>query len=541
MHTKMNEKVPALRRTQVAHLVALTLTSAVLINSTAIAQDRESADALEEVVVIGTAGGKGVDRVDASFAVTTYDDKALERIQPKSTADLLKAVPGIWAESSGGVAGANIDVRGLPGGGDAPFASFSINGSPLFGTNTLSFFEGSTLFRVDETVAGVEALRGGPNAVFAKGEPGATINFKLKEGSEETIGRVKYTTSDYELQRFDGFVSGKIADDLYYAVGGYVQSSPGIRDAQFSAEKGQQITINLTKEFDNGKINFYIRDTDDHSQWYLPINLANPNIDVGTFSQLGNANVNFVSGDANTRGFVPSGTAITAMALSNSLGRPIVTQSGRQLGAGSFVQTYGHWVVDKELESFSNDISISKNFADRHDVTFGLYTSSFSSDDWWSIGNPIAVENTQNGEILADVTPGDIAAAGGDGGFNFGLTGSGDARVTALYLADSIAATEALSIDLGIRYEEIEIDYIADLGPGFADGSNDVVTSVDGDEVALTAAVNYAFSDDFGLFFRYSDGFRFPGFDNLRENQNQVNDVEQFEGGAKYSGENFNL
>lgn len=567
--------------------LALMLSGLMVTSNSAYAQNDEEAMQLEEVVVIGTAGGKGVNRVDASFAITTFNEQALERIQAKSTADLLKSIPGIWAESSGGVAGANIDVRGLPGGGDAPFASFAVNGSPLFGTNTLSFFEGSTLFRIDETVAGVEALRGGPNAVFAKGEPGATINFKLKEGGEETLGRVKYTTSDYELQRFDGFVSGKIADDLFFAIGGYIQSSPGIRDAQFTAEEGQQITINLTKQFDNGKINFYVRDTDDHSQWYLPINLANPNIDVGTFSQLGNAtrlreiqvnpngdtkvfdfadgrgwdgsvtgvniefdlgngftfrdNVNFVSGDANTRGFVPSGSAITANALSSSLGRPIRTESGRQLGSGDFVQTYGHWVVDKALESFSNDLSLSKNFADIHDVTVGLYTSSFSSNDWWSIGNPIAVENAQNGEVLANVSPSDIAAAGGDGGFNFGLTGAGDARVTALYIADSIQATDALSIDIGVRYEEIDIDYIVDTGPGFADGSTDVNTSVDGDEVALTAALNYAFNDDFGLFFRYSDGFRFPGFDNLREGQNQVNDVEQFEGGAKYSGENFNL
>jgi len=581
MRKKLIKTLSAFRRPLITQIVAMI--GVAMISGQAIAQQETSSGALEEVVVIGTAGGKGVDRVDASFAITTFDAGALEKIQPKSTADLLKSVPGIWAESSGGVAGANIDVRGLPGGGDAPFASFAVNGSPLFGTNTLSFFEGSTLFRVDETVAGVEALRGGPNAVFAKGEPGATINFKLKEGSEETQGRVKYTTSDYELQRFDAFLSGKLADDTYYAIGGYIKSSPGIRDAQFSAEEGQQFTINLTREFDNGKVNFYIRDTDDHSQWYLPINLANPNIDTGTFSQLGNAtrlreiqvntngdtqvfdfadgrgwdgtvtganiefdlgggftfrdNVNFVSGNANTRGFVPSGSAIRASAL----GIAAITQSGRALSANEFVQTYGHWVVDKDLESFSNDLSISKTYNDIHDVTAGLYTSSFSSNDWWSIGNPIAVENAQNGEVLANVTPADIAAAGGDGGFMFGLTGAGDARVTALYLADSIHATETLSIDLGIRYEEIEIDYIVDTGPGFADGTTDVNTSVDGDEVALTAAVNYALSDDLGFFFRYSDGFRFPGFDNLREGQNQVNDVEQFEGGLKYSGENYNI
>ena len=58
----------------------------------------------------------------------------IAQISPQSTADLFKSIPGVWAESSGGIAGANIDVRGLPGGGDAPFVTLAINGSPLYGT-----------------------------------------------------------------------------------------------------------------------------------------------------------------------------------------------------------------------------------------------------------------------------------------------------------------------------------------------------------------------------------------------------------------------
>ena len=73
---------------------------------------------VEEVIVIGTPGGAGIDRQEASFAVTTIEPEDIERISPQSTADLVKSIPGIWVESSGGIAGANIDVRGLPGGGD---------------------------------------------------------------------------------------------------------------------------------------------------------------------------------------------------------------------------------------------------------------------------------------------------------------------------------------------------------------------------------------------------------------------------------------
>ena len=158
---------------------------------------------VDEIVVIGTPGGAGANRQAASFAVTTINPDEITKFSPQSTADLFKAIPGVWAESSGGVAGANIDVRGLPGGGDAPFVLLAINGSPIYGTEMLSFFEQSSIFRIDETIAGVEGLRGGPNSVFGKGEPGLTVNFNLKEGGEETEGRIKYSTSDYGLQRVD--------------------------------------------------------------------------------------------------------------------------------------------------------------------------------------------------------------------------------------------------------------------------------------------------------------------------------------------------
>ena len=212
----------------------------------------------------------------------------IQVFSPKSTADLLKSIPGVWAESSGGVAGANIDVRGLPGGGDAPFVTLSINGAPIYGTQMLSFFEQSSIFRVDETIASVEGLRGGPNAVFSNGEVGLTANFNLKEGGEETEGRVKYTTADFGLQRFDGVVSGKVAEDLYYMIGGYYRASDGIRDTQFQSEEGHQVTGQLTKYLDRGEINLYARLTDDHGQWVLPQSLNTGN-DLGTFAQLGNA------------------------------------------------------------------------------------------------------------------------------------------------------------------------------------------------------------------------------------------------------------
>lgn len=153
----------------------------------------------DQIIVIGTPGGAGADRQAASFAVTTITPDDITKFSPKSTADLFKSILGVWAESSGGVAGANIDVRGPPGCGDVLSELLAINGSPIYGTESLSFFGQSSIFRTGETIANFGRLRGGPNSVSGKNELGLTVNFNLKEGGEETEGLIKTLTSNYGL------------------------------------------------------------------------------------------------------------------------------------------------------------------------------------------------------------------------------------------------------------------------------------------------------------------------------------------------------
>jgi outer membrane cobalamin receptor len=534
---------------------------------------------MDEIVVTGTPGGTGVSKRDASFAITTMEATDIRKFSPSSTANLMELVPGVWAESSGGVAGANIDVRGLPGGGDAPFVTMAINGAPLYGTEMLSFFEQSSIFRIDETVASAEALRGGPNSVFSNGEPGVTMNFNLLRGSDESRARVKYSTSDYNLQRVDAVVSGQLTQGLYYMAGGYAQSSPGVREAQFNAEKGQQFTVQLTKTLDRGVINAFTRVTDDHGQWILPMALNTGN-DLGNFAQLGNAtrfrelqinaqgdsaifdfsrgrgwdgsvsgvtadfdlgsgwtvrdNLSYTKGQANTFGFVPDGNPIRVSEL--GLTGPVTTQGGEALSGSDFIQNYGHWVVVKDLESFTNDISLDKKW-EGHNFTIGSYQASWSAADFWTLGNFTPVHNVANGDYLeSSITCSDLAAAGSNSGcWSFGLRGAGDARVIAFYAAESWQATPALRFDLGARRERIEIEYTLDTGPGYPDGTRDLAVSINDNQWAFTGAANLDINDDLGVFGRFSDGFVFPHFDNIRENDRSTNKVRQYELGLKYA------
>lgn len=552
----------------------------------------------EVIIVTGTAGGGEMRKFDASFAITTMDEEDITLFAPKSTADLLKLVPGIWSESSGGVSGANVFVRGFPGAGDAPYLTVQVNGAPIFPPPTLSFLENTTLFRIDETVQRVEALRGGPNPVLSNGQPGLTTNFILREGGKETEGLVKYTTSSYDLQRLDGYVSGELADRFYYMVGGYYTGSPGIRDAGFNADQGHQLTVNLNKDLDYVSINFFHRQTDDSGTWYLPVALNVPGVDA-TYNQIGVLNrrrriltgnnnndpmlagtatqrnldlgegrgwdgsmsggsvtytpgwgwtltdrFGFTKGDADTVGLVPDGGAVRIsdlLADPEADSRAVITGpitgsvSGRWIGNDEFIQAFGVWEVRKEIEAFTNDLNLAKKW-DKGKVTIGLYSAISSTDEEWALGNSRYEVVQSGGEVVTGIECNDPSVDGC--GFNYDIDAVGDATTTALYAAASYDLLEQLRVDVGVRGERHEVDYSVDVG---VDGGVDFEAIYDEMALSFTAGANYTFTDSMGSFLRINSGSKMPNFDDFRDNQDAYNnghdliqDIDQYELGFKW-------
>jgi outer membrane receptor protein involved in Fe transport len=237
--------------------------------------------ALDEVVV--TASATGVKKLDASYNIITVDAEAIKQANPKSTADLLKLSPGIWPESSGGQTGANIEIAGIPGGGDAPFFTNMINGTPLYGMPSLSFMDSSSLLRLDETVQRVEVVQGGPGAVFGPGQMGATANFILKRGTADPTGEVGVTYGSEGSVRVDAFAGGPVADKWYASAGGFYRRSKGVRSPDFPADDGGQFTATLSHDLDNGSFMIWGRTLDDKNQFIVPVPLIeNSN---GSFSR----------------------------------------------------------------------------------------------------------------------------------------------------------------------------------------------------------------------------------------------------------------
>ena len=224
-------------------------------------------------MVTGSAISGGVKKLEASYNIVTANEDEIRNANPKSTADLLKISPGMWPESTGGQTGANIEIAGFPGGGDAPYFTTQMMGSPLYGMPTLSFFETTSIFRLDDTIRSVEILQGGPSVVFAGGQIGATANYLLKTGSEEPSGSLGLTYGDENLMRVDGFYGFKISEGWYGSVGGFYRVSDGVRDPQFNADEGGQLTATLKRESDKGDLVLYARYLDDKNQFITPIPL----------------------------------------------------------------------------------------------------------------------------------------------------------------------------------------------------------------------------------------------------------------------------
>ncbi len=268
-----------------AAIISALMSGAVFAQDTAPAKDaattaKQTNDAakkdvktLDQVVVTGTPVYGGVRKIDASYSITTATREQIREANPVSTADLLKIAPGLWPESTGGQTGANIEIAGFPGGGDAPFFTAEIMGSPIYGMPTLSFFETSSAIRLDDTIQRVEILQGGPSVVYGSGQIGAVANFILRQGTAKPSGDVGVTYGSEGLWRLDGFYGFKLADGWYASVGGFARTSNGVRNPQFKADQGGQLTATLSHDMDNGSMMFYARVLNDKNQFITPIPL----------------------------------------------------------------------------------------------------------------------------------------------------------------------------------------------------------------------------------------------------------------------------
>ncbi|APL95600.1 TonB-dependent receptor [Sphingobium indicum] len=236
-----------------------------------------------EIVVVGSADPNGQRKLEAGYAVTSISSDAIRTAAPISAADVLKLVPGVWAETTSGVSGPNVMVRGFPTGGDAKFVTMQIDSLPIYPASSLSFLDNSTQFRLDETVKRVETTIGGQAVLLGNGQPGATVNFVQKNGKSDPGGVLMATVGTGSFYRIDGYYGADVGNGWYASVGGFYRNAKGVRNTQFPADDGHQISGTLMKEFeDGGSFTLYARNTYDRNAFFTAV----PLIREGTGDQI---------------------------------------------------------------------------------------------------------------------------------------------------------------------------------------------------------------------------------------------------------------
>jgi outer membrane receptor protein involved in Fe transport len=239
--------------------------------------------AIDTVIVTGTAFKRRT--FDAAYANSSVSDAQIERYAPLNTVDLLGKLAGFVSEPSGGESGNNINVRGLPI-TNFLFVPLLQDGLPVFQESQEDFLNADELMRVDLMTDHLEAVRGGTSPIYTSNAPGATVNFITRKGTTVPHGMVRGTIGDYGLLRFDGAWSGPIGRGWLLSMGGYYRLDDGLRKPGFTADRGGQFRVNLTRALRNGELNLYAGRLHDRTIFYLPVPLADPRAPGRSLSHL---------------------------------------------------------------------------------------------------------------------------------------------------------------------------------------------------------------------------------------------------------------
>lgn len=615
------------------------------------AADAADADAgLGEIIV--TAQAKGQTRLKSSISVSTLSNEDFAKFAPRSVSDLIRNIPGLRSEASGGESNANVSFRGVPiASGGAKYAQFQEDGLGVFEFGDILFANADGFLKSDYTVERVEVVRGGSASTFVSNAPSGVINFISKTGREEG-GSVGITRGiDYDTTRFDFNYGSPINDSLRFNVGGFYRIGEGVRSAGYNAENGGQVKANITKEFSNGFVRLSLKYLNDRTPTYLPVpfqvtgTALNPKYNSvpglnGKKDSLLSANFRTASGidpfgnrfqDKLDDGFhavtkqvgldfsfdVADGFTITDSAKYARNGgafvSPFVASVGTAASAaagtpgGAFIfangpnrgQAYTGLVASvvlfdvrlNNLDNFANNLKISKSFGGVT-ATAGYYKSKQNVGQTWNwtsfyeqvSGNNAALLDLRGTPTVAN--PSGLQTNGGQAGYNASFFGACCERIY-----DATYDTDAPYLSLAYEQDKLNVDgsvrfdygkatgtysgqgIPSAVGPGTIAAPQDFngdgrispieagIVRVDLNNPApinykyhytsYSFGANYAFTDSFAAFARYSKGARANAdrllfsptilADGSALNGGVTNDVRQTELGVKVKGSGYRL
>jgi outer membrane cobalamin receptor len=253
-------------------------------------QTQQDAFLLNTFVVTGSIAPET--KLDASLAITTIAPSDIETMAPRSIDELMKAVPGVYIESTGGEANNTVAARGVGAGDGFEYLAMLEDGLPVISEEDMSFSTADNYTRVSTWIASVEGLRGGSSGVLITDAPIGSINFIGREGTQQLQGEYQLQVGDYGLIRNDMWIAGPIDKNDTFAFGGFYRADNGIRNPGYKADFGGELTANFKHTFSNGRGYFKVsgKILDDHTEFELPFPLQGTSTNPQTIP--GGPNIN---------------------------------------------------------------------------------------------------------------------------------------------------------------------------------------------------------------------------------------------------------
>ncbi len=576
--------------------MAAAVSVAMLHIGGASAQDAPKAEApaadglnMERIVVTGTPGGTS--KMKSSVSLSTMSLETIQNGAPTSAAEVLRSVPGVRSESSGGEGNANITVRGVPiSAGGARYVQIQEDGLPVLQSGDFNFITPDAFVKIDGALDRLEVVRGGSASTLASNSPGGIINFLTKNGEEKGGGVAITKGLDYNSTRLDADYGGPLSARTRFFVGGFYRGGEGVRNTGLRTEKGGQIRANITHELDNGFVRLSLKHLNDKTPTALPVpvSVANgrvsaiPGIDPRSASfyspywvrdvALGKDN-RAVSSDVND-GLAVKSTAVGLEASlrfgdgwtlsenfrhADNTGRFLGVFAGNSGAVGNYTFATGpnaggayngrafsavvfNTAIDDAGATF-NDTKLSKTFAvgaAKLTATAGLYASRQDLALTWNFNEYLMQASGEEPALLrtASATPGYVGPA-----FGGCCMRAVDMRYTLLSPYANIGFERGpLNVDASVRRDKQRASGSANIATGGEryDPATLQLVDYELDRTSYSVGGNYRFSPSVALFGRVSDGVAFNAdrilFGTPLDGSApiSINTVRQVEGGVKW-------
>jgi len=579
-----------MNRTPIPTRIALAAAAALLQIGTAQAQtaapaapaEAAAADGLKLDSIVITGTSTKLSKMKQSVSVSTIDSDQIERSGAASTAELLRSIPGVRSESSGGEGNANITVRGVPiSAGGARYFQLQEDGLPVLLFGDIAFGTADQFLRADYSVDRLEVVRGGSASTLATNSPGGLANFISKTG-REAGGAIGITAGVHPREfRVDADYGGKLGAATTFHIGGFERFGEGGRPTGYNAANGGQIRANVTQQLDNGYVRLYLKALDDKTPMFAPVPVTVTN---GTINQIANIDPrtaffirssltrdstlnrdsSFTTSNAHDGLHVKS-TAVGAegsfdlgdgwtvedrLRKSFNSGRFIAlfpSDNGANGTARSFTGVLFNTSLDS-LDNLFNELKVNKVLAlggGKATFTGGLFTGTQNVAETWFWNRYNLTLDGRNTQVV-NAAGNPTTQPAGDGFTTFGgcCVRSWDVQYTQLAPFAAVNYEMAgLNIDASVRRDIQKASGFTVSGNAATrtfDQSTEKNVNYKVSHTSYSVGANYLLNRDLAVFGRASDGVSFSADRLLYGNPLDgsvpinLNKVTQIEGGAKW-------